>query len=125
MLFGYFCSSLFIGGVEVNFINILKYLNRCPRCKNGNVFSGLIKLKDYCSSCNIKLNSDKIGDGASWITTSFVCFVLIPILFFFEINIGISVKIYVFVVFPFLVFLSIILLRISRYLLLKKYYDVI
>ena len=125
MLFGYFCSSLFIGGGEVNFINILKYLNRCPRCKNGNVFSGLIKLKDYCSSCNIKLNSDKIGDGASWITTSFVCFVLIPILFFFEINIGISKKIYVFVVFPFLVLLSIILLRISRYLLLKKYYDVI
>ena len=124
MLFGYFCSSLFIGGGEVNFINILKYLNRCPRCKNGNVFSGLIKLKDYCSSCNIKLNSDKIGDGASWITTSFVCFVLIPILFFFEINIGISVKIYVFFVFPFLVLLSIILLRISRYLLLKKYYDV-
>lgn len=125
MLFGYFCSSLFIGGGEVNFINILKYLNRCPRCKNGNVFSGLIKLKDYCSSCNIKLNSDKIGDGASWITTSFVCFVLIPILFFFEINMGISLKIYVFVVFPFLVLLSIILLRISRYLLLKKYYDVI
>ena len=125
MLFGYFCSSLFIGGGEVNFINILKYLNRCPRCKNGNVFSGLIKLKDYCSSCNIKLNSDKIGDGASWITTSFVCFVLIPILFFFEINIGISIKIYVFVVFPFLVLLSIIVLRIARYLLLKKYYDVI
>ena len=125
MLFGYFCSSLFTGGGEVNFINILKYLNRCPRCKNGNVFSGLIKLKDYCSSCNIKLNSDKIGDGASWITTSFVCFVLIPILFVLEINIGISVKIYVFVVFPFLVLLSIILLRISRYLLLKKYYDVI
>ena len=125
MLFGYFCSSLFIGGGEVNFINILKYLNRCPRCKNGNVFSGLIKLKDYCSSCNIKLNSDKIGDGASWITSSFVCFLIIPILFFFEINIGISVKIYVFVVFPFLVLLSIILLRIFRYLLLKKYYDVI
>ena len=125
MLFGYFCSSLFIGGGEVNFINILKYLNRCPSCKNGDVFSGLIKLRDYCSSCNIKLNSDKIGDGASWITTSFVCFVLIPILFFFEINIGISVKIYVFVVFPFFALLSIILLRISRYLLLKKYYDVI
>ena len=125
MLFGYFCSSLFIGGGEVNFINILKYLNRCPSCKNGNVFSGLIKLRDYCSSCNIKLNSDKIGDGASWITTSLICFIIIPILFFFEINIGINTKIYVFVVFPFLVLLSIILLRLSRYLLLKKYYDVI
>ena len=125
MLFGYFCSSPFIGGGEVNFINILKYLNRCPRCKNGNVFNGLIKLKDYCSSCNIKLNSDKIGDGASWITTSLVCFVIVPILFFFEINIGISVKIYMSVVFPLLILLSIILLRISRYLLLKKYYDLI
>ena len=125
MLFGYFCSSPFIGGGEVNFINILKYLNRCPRCKNGNVFNGLIKLKDYCSSCNIKLNSDKIGDGASWITTSLVCFVIVPILFFFEINIGISVKIYMSIVFPLLILLSIILLRISRYLLLKKYYDLI
>ncbi len=125
MLFGYFCSSPFIGGGEVNFINILKYLNRCPRCKNENVFNGLVKLKDYCSSCNTRLNSDKIGDGASWITTSLICFIIIPILFFFEINIGISIKIYVFVVFPLLVLLSVILLRISRYLLLKKYYDVI
>ena len=124
MLFGYFCSSPFIGGGEVNFINILNYLNKCPRCKNDNVFNGLIKLKDYCSSCNIKLNSDKIGDGASWITTSLVCFIILPILFFFEINIGISIKIYISVVLPFLVLLSIILLRISRYMLLKKYYDV-
>ena len=125
MWFGYFCSSPFIGGGEVNSINILKYLNRCPSCKNGDVFNGLIKLKDYCSSCNIKLNSDKIGDGASWITTSLVCFIILPILFFFEINIGISIKMYISVVFPFLVLLSIILLRISRYMLLKKYYDVI
>ena len=125
MLFGYFCSSPFTGGGEVNFINILKYFNRCPKCKSGNVFSGLIKLKDYCSHCNIKFNSDKIGDGASWITTSLVCFIIIPILFFFEINIGISIKIYVYVVFPILVSLSIILLRISRYLLLKKYFNVI
>ena len=125
MLFGYFCSSPFIGGGEVNFINILRYLNRCPRCKNGNVFNGIIKLKDNCSSCNIKINSDKIGDGASWITTSLICFIIIPILFFFEINIGISMEIYISVIFPLLVLLSIILLRISRYLLLKKYYDMI
>ena len=125
MLFGYFYSSPFIGGGEVNFINILKYLNRCPSCKDGSVSSGLTKLKDYCSNCKIKLNSDKIGDGASWITTSLICFVIIPILFFFEIKIGISLKIYVCVVSPFLFLLSIIFLRISRYLLLKKYYDVI
>ena len=45
--------------------------------------------------------------------------------FFYEINIGISLKIYLLVVFPSLVIVSIILLRILRYFLLKKYYDVI
>ena len=125
MLFGCFYFSPFIGGEVVNFINNLRYLNKCPNCKQSTVFDGFIKLKDYCNNCNIKLNSDQIGDGASWITTSLVCFIIIPILFFYEINIGISLKIYLFIIFPVLVFVSIILLRILRYLLLKKFYDVI
>ena len=125
MLFGCFYFSPFIGGEVVNFINKLRYLNKCLNCKQGKVFDGLIRLKDYCNNCNIILNSNQIGDGASWITTSLVCFVIIPILFFYEINIGISLKLYLFLIFPVLVFVSITLLRISRYLLLKKYYDVI
>ena len=125
MLSGCFYFSPFIGGEVVNFINNLSYLNKCPNCKQGTVFDGLIKLKDYCYNCNIKLNSDQIGDCASWITTSLDCFIIIPVLFFYEINKGISLKIYLFVIFPVLVFVSIILLRILRYLLLKKYYDVI
>lgn len=124
MLSGCFYFSPFIGGEVVNFINNLRYLNKCPNCRQGTVFDGLIKLKDYCYNCNVKLNSDQIGDGASWITTTLVCFFIIPLLFFYEINIGISLKIYLLVVFPILVIVSIILLRILRYFLLKKYYDV-
>ena len=124
MLFGCFCFSLFTGGEEVNFINILKYLNRCPNCKKGSIFKGLIKLKIYCNNCNVKFNSEKIGDCASWITTSLICFIFLPILFVFEINVGISYKIYIIIVLPLLVFLSIIFLRIFKYLLLKKYYEV-
>ena len=125
MLSGYFYFSPFIGGEVINFINNFRYLNKCPNCNQGKVFDGLIKLKNYCHNCNVKLNSDQIGDGASWITTSLICFIIIPILFFYEINIGISLKIYLLVVFPILVIVSIILLRILRYFLLKKYYDVI
>ena len=125
MLFGYFYFSPFIGGEVVNFINKLRYLNKCPNCKQGTGFDWLIKLKNYCYNCNIKLNSDQIGDGASRITTTLVCFIIIPLLFFYEINIGISLKIYLLVVFPSLVIVCIILLRILRYFLLKKYYDVI
>ena len=125
MLSGCFYFSPFIGGEVVNFINNLRYLNKCPNCKQGTVFDGLIKLKNYYYNCNVKLNSDQIGDGASWITTSLVCFIIIPVLYFYEINVGISLKIYLFVIFPVLIFVSIILLRILRYLLLKKYDDVI
>ena len=125
MLSGCFYFSPFIGGEVVNFINNFGYFNKCPNCKQGTVFDGLTKLKEYCYNCNVKLNSDQIGDGASWITTTLVCFVIIPLLFFYEINVGISLKIYLFIVFPVLVIFSIILLRILRYLLLKKYYDVI
>ena len=124
MLFGCFCFSLFTGGEEVDFINILEYLNKCPNCKQGGIFKGLIKLRNYCSNCNIKLDSEKIGDGASWITTSLICFFFVPILFIFEINIGISYKVYIVIVLPLLIFLSIILLRIFKFLLLKKYYEV-
>ena len=125
MLSGCFYFSPFTGGEVINNIYNLRYLNKCPNCKQATVFDGLIKLKDYCNNCNVKLNSNQIGDGASWITTSLLCFIIIPILFFYEINIGISLKIYLFLVFPTLVIVSIILLRILRYLLLKKYYDVI
>ena len=125
MLFGCFYFSPFIGGEVVNFINNIRYLNKCLNCKQGTVFDGLIKLKDHCYNSNVKLNSDQIGDCASWITTTLVCFIIIPLLFFYEINIGISLKIYLLVVFPSLVIVSIILLRILRYFLLKKYYDVI
>ena len=125
MLFGCFCFSLFTGGEEVNLINILKILNRCPNCKEGRVFKGFIKLKNYCCNCNTKFNSEKIGDGASWITTSLICFIFMPILFIFEINIGISYKIYITIILPLLLFVSIIFLRIIKYLLLKKYHEVI
>lgn len=125
MLFGCFYFSPYIGGEVVNFINSLSYLNKCTNCEQGTVFDGLIKFKDYSHNCNIKLNSDQIRGSASWITASLVCFIIIPILFFYEINIIISLKIYLFVIFPVLVFVSSILLRILRYLLLKKYYDVI
>ena len=67
------------------------------------------------------VQKNKIGDGASWITTSLICFLIVPILFYIEINIGIDIKLYITIVFPLLFIFSIILLRIIRYLLLKKY----
>lgn len=121
MWFGCFCFSPFIGGEEINKLNNLNFFNKCPKCGIGTIFIGLIKLKKNCDFCYADLGSEKIGDGASWITCSILCFFIVPILFFFEIRIGIKIQFYFLLIFPSLLILSILLLRVLRYLLLKKY----
>ena len=123
MLYGYFYFSPYIGGEEIKFLNNYRLFNKCPKCKEGFVFEGLIKLRQKCSVCKVKFNSEKIGDAASWITTSTLCFFLIPILFFYEIQVGIEIKFYIIIVLPILSIFCLVFLRLSRYLLLKKYYE--
>ena len=60
MLFGCFYFSPFIGGEVVNFINNLRYLSKCPRCNQGTVFDGLIKLKDYALLKNKDIVVEKL-----------------------------------------------------------------
>ncbi|MAJ23924.1 MAG: hypothetical protein CMP36_00280 [Rickettsiales bacterium] len=111
-----------MGGEEISSLDIYRGFNKCPNCKIGKVFKGIIKLKSKCNECNLNFNAEKIGDGASWITTFFICFIVVPVLFFVEINFGIHTYIYLTIVLPLILLLSILLLRIFRYILIKRYY---
>ena len=104
-------------------ISFLNTFNKCPQCKKGNVFKGFIKIEDNCEICGLKFESDKIGDGAAWITTFVICFLVVPILFYFEINYVIKIKFYLTIIFPLILISIMLLLRIFRYVLLKKYYE--
>lgn len=36
---------------------------RCPRCGEGNLFSGLLTVKDHCSACHLDYDFNDSGDG--------------------------------------------------------------
>jgi uncharacterized protein (DUF983 family) len=99
-------------------------LSLCPRCKKESIFIGVTKLKDSCNKCGLGYKPENIGDGASYLTTFLLCFIITPTILYIEIRYSISFLLYLFVVFPITLILSIILLRITRYLLIKKNYDI-
>ncbi len=105
-------------------MRIIRHIFLCPDCEKDQVFEGIVKLKDSCSSCGIDFNSKIIGDGASWITTASICFFLVPLLFFLEIKFQFEPMIYVIFIFPLIILFSIFLLKISRYILLKKHIEI-
>ena len=36
---------------------------RCPRCGEGNLFSGLLTVKKECSACHLRFDFEDSGDG--------------------------------------------------------------
>ena len=88
--------------------------NLCPKCKKESIFIGITKLKNSCNKCGLSYKPDDIGDGASYITTFLLCFIVTPIILYIEIRFTISNIFYLLIVFPTTLVLSIILLRIIR-----------
>ena len=99
-------------------------LNLCPRCKKESIFIGFTQLKNSCNKCGLSYKPENIGDGASYITTFLLCFIITPTILLIEIRYSISYLLYLFIVLPITLILSIILLRITRYLLIKKNYNI-
>ena len=42
---------------------------RCPRCGEGNLFSGLLTVKKECSACHLSFDFEDSGDGPTVFTT--------------------------------------------------------
>jgi uncharacterized protein (DUF983 family) len=38
-------------------------LGRCPRCGRGNLFRGLLEIRDACPACGLDLRAQDAGDG--------------------------------------------------------------
>ena len=99
--------------------------NLCPRCKKESVFIGITKLKRSCNHCGLSYKPEIIGDGASYVTTFLLCFIITPIILYIEIRFTISKIFYLCIILPTTLILSITLLRIVRYLLLKKNFKIL
>ena len=95
-------------------------LNNCPNCLRGKVFKGIISFNHYCKECHINFEEDKIGDGATWISTFLLCLLSIPLALFFNFYLNVSLHTLFLLMTVVILILTTILLRLTRYLLLKK-----
>jgi uncharacterized protein (DUF983 family) len=55
---------------------------RCPRCGEGKLFDGYLKVVQNCSSCGEPLGLYRAADGPAFITMSIIGLLLIPVLGF-------------------------------------------
>ena len=92
----------------------------CPKCRKGNVFKGLIKLKSFCNICGCQFNPEKIGDGASWISCFALCVLVVPIILILELNYKLTIAKQLIIFIPLIISTSIVSLKIFTYILLKK-----
>tara|TARA_Y100001954_G_C15567166_1_gene481598 strand:- start:214 stop:549 length:336 start_codon:yes stop_codon:yes gene_type:complete len=97
---------------------------KCPLCKKGKLFKGLIEISKRCNNCNVSFEvREDIGDFASWFTTLFLCTLLIPSVLILELFYKPNLKNYILFFFPLTIMLTVLLLRLMRvYFLRKRFY---
>ncbi|HRO13613.1 MAG TPA: DUF983 domain-containing protein [Paracoccus sp. (in: a-proteobacteria)] len=53
---------------------------RCPACGQGQLFTGYLKVKDSCPSCNEELHHHRADDGPAYVTIFIVSHLAGPLL---------------------------------------------
>ncbi|MCR9130001.1 MAG: DUF983 domain-containing protein [Alphaproteobacteria bacterium] len=52
---------------------------RCPRCGEGRLFSGYLKIADTCEACGLDFRGEDAGDGPAVFIMFAVGFIVVPL----------------------------------------------
>ena len=95
---------------------------RCPRCGQGKIFKGFLKLEGACESCHLNLKNAENGDGAAFFVISIVGFVTASLAWILEETASPSLWVHYFIWFPFIIVMSLLLLRPAKSMLISYQY---
>jgi uncharacterized protein (DUF983 family) len=84
---------------------------RCPRCGEGRLYGGFLKLADRCDSCGLKLSELNAADGPAFFAMSAVGIFVGFAALFVEAAYSPPVWVHLLVWFPLILILSLLLLR--------------
>jgi len=59
---------------------------RCPRCGQGKLFDGYLKVAPACSACGLKLAGNDTGDGPAFFIMLPLCILTAVLALLFEFN---------------------------------------
>ena len=84
---------------------------RCPRCGEGRLFAGFLRLEDRCDSCGLQLSQINAADGPAFFAMSAVGIIVAFAALFVEVALQWPVWLHLLVWFPLIALLSLVLLR--------------
>lgn len=95
-------------------LSTLSLRHRCPRCGEGHLFDGLLRIKQQCDVCQLDLEQEDAGDGPAFfvITIMGALIVLLPALL--ELTIPLPFWAHALIWIPFMIGGSLWLLRVFK-----------
>ena len=97
-------------------------LGRCPRCGQGKLYNGFIKVDDKCSVCKLDYDFADSGDGPAIFIMLIVGFVIVAMAVWVEVNYRPPYIVHVMLLVPGVLLLSAGLLRPLKGLLIALQY---
>ncbi len=90
----------------------------CPRCGEGRLFSGFLKVAQRCSNCGLDYDFADSGDGPAVFVILLIGFVIVGLALWLEVNVGPPLWVHFVLWTPLIVILSLVALRLSKGLLI-------
>ena len=84
---------------------------RCPRCGQGRLFKGLLTVRPVCDACGLDLSAQDSGDGPAVFVILFVGFAAVLLAVLVELAFAPATWVHLLYQIPFVLGLSILLLR--------------
>lgn len=94
----------------------------CPRCGQGKLFDGLLKIKPRCSACGLDYSFADSGDGPAVFVIMIIGFIVVGLALWTEINLNPPLWLHLILWIPLAVGLSLWLLRVLKALLIALQY---
>ncbi len=60
------------------------FFQRCPRCNEGRLFSGFVKVNHECPACGLELHHHRADDAPPYFTILIVGHIVVPLLLWME-----------------------------------------
>ena len=94
----------------------------CPRCGQGKLFDGLVKLRPECRNCGLDYSFADAGDGPAVFVILIIGFVVVGLALWMEVNYSPPIWLHFILWIPLTIGLSLWLLRVLKALLIALQY---
>jgi uncharacterized protein (DUF983 family) len=94
----------------------------CPRCGQGKLFDGLIKLKPRCSACGLDYSFADSGDGPAVFVIMIIGFIVVGLALYVEVTFSPPLWLQLVIWIPLAIVLCLWLLRVLKATLIALQY---